>query len=196
MPKEIRIYCEGDRLLRPGFVAFFGRLRERVLAKGGRLEVIAAGSGDAACRDFDDALESHPTAWNILLIDREGPPVPNMSAVLCRQQGWNTSHSDSIFWMVEMMESWFYADKDKLREFYGPDFRGSALKANPNVEKISKKDLKDRLRAATKDTKKGNYFDHKTSHGPKLLELIRPDLVQKAAPNCRKLFQVVLAQLP
>ena len=71
----------------------------------------------------------------------------------------------------------------------------SALKRNLNVEEILKKDLEDGLKAATKDTPKGNYYAHKTEHGPKLLAAIKPESVQKAAPNCRKLFEVVLARL-
>ncbi len=94
-----------------------------------------------------------------------------------------------------MMEAWFHADKEALKEFYGPDFRKNALKPNPNVEKISKADLENGLRAATKNTGKGDYFDNKTSHGPKLLSKIDPGKVRKAAPNCDKLFTAVLLKL-
>ena len=69
------------------------------------------------------------------------------------------------------------------------------LKRNTNVEEIPKKDLEDGLREATKKTQKGDYFDNKTSHGPKLLAEISAEKVQAAAPNCRKLFAAVLAKL-
>jgi hypothetical protein len=69
------------------------------------------------------------------------------------------------------------------------------LKRNTNVEEIPKKDLEDGLREATKKTQKGDYFDNKTSHGPKLLAAIKPELVRKAAPNGQKLFEAVLARL-
>jgi len=95
--------------------------------------------------------------------------------------------------MVEMMESWFHADKDALESFYGPDFRRNALKPNPRVEEIPKKDLMDGLKAATRNTSKGPY--HRTGHAPKLLERIHPTLVRDAAPNCRKLFDAILAKL-
>ena len=68
--------------------------------------------------------------------------------------------------MVEMMESWFHADTDALQAFYGSGFNRNALKANPEVEKIPRKDLKDGLKAATKNSSKGDYYDRKTSHGP------------------------------
>jgi hypothetical protein len=147
------------------------------------------------CRDFQIAIKTNPDAWNILLKDSEGPDSGDLSASLCKQNEWSQSHAQSIFWMVEMMESWFHADKEALQQFYGSGFKKNALKANPNVERISKKDLKDGLSAATKSTSKGDYYDNKTSHGPKLLASINPGLVQEAAPHCQKLFQAVLAKL-
>lgn len=174
---EIRIYYEGDPALKPGFHAFFDELRVKAREKRLGLRLIAAeGKPD---RDFAIAKRNHPTAWNILLKDSEGPLPAN--------------RDDSIFWMVETMESWFHADKDKLAEFYGAEFQVSALKANPKVEEIPKRDLVNGLKAATRNTNKGAY--HKTAHAPKLLESIRPDLVRMAAPNCERLFEAVLARL-
>jgi Domain of unknown function (DUF4276) len=193
MVTEIRIYYEGGRLLKPGFHAFFTTLRERAREKRCNFHLIAAKGTPG--RDFRIAIKTHPDAWNILLKDSEGPDSGALSASFCKQNEWSQSHAESIFWMVEVMESWFHADKAALERFYGPGFKRNALKANPNVERISKKDLKDGLSAATKGTSKGDYFDHKTSHGPELLAAIKPDLVQDAAHHCQKLFQAVLAKL-
>jgi hypothetical protein len=190
---EIRIYYEGDALLKPGFSSFFSELRDRAKAKRCGFRLIQAKG--TPCRDFGNAITANPTAWNILLKDSEGPDTGDLSASLCRENRWDASHADSIFWMVEMMEAWFHADKDALERFYGAGFRRRALKPNPQVEQILKKDLEAGLRAATKDTSKGDYFDNKTSHGPELLTRIDRDLVQRAAPNCQKLFKAVLARL-
>ncbi len=92
-----------------------------------------------------------------------------------------------------MMESWFHADKNALEAFYKDGFRRKALSANPKVEEIPKQDLTRGLKAATKDTAQGEY--HKTKHAPALLELIDPDLVCEAAPNCERLFKAVLNRL-
>ena len=193
MVTEIRIYYEGDRLLKPGFHAFFITLRERAREKRCDFHLIAAkGTPD---RDFQIAIKTHPAAWNILRKDSEGPDSGALSSFLCEHNKWDKSHAESIFWMVEMMESWFHADKDALERFYGSKFKKNALRANPNVEKISKKDLENGLRAATQCTRKGDYYDNKASHGSKLLELIDPELVRRAAPHCQKLFQAVLAKL-
>ncbi len=94
-----------------------------------------------------------------------------------------------------MMESWFHADKEALQEFYGQGFKKKALKSNPKVESIPKKDIERGFQNATRDTKKGGYFDNKTTHGPRLLQLINPQLVRDSAPNCDKLFVAILEKL-
>src|SRR2546426_4322246 len=109
---DIRIYYEGDPLLKPGFRVFFGTLYEEARKRRWGFHIIA-GKGTSS-RDFGLAIRSHPKAWNILLKDSEGPDVGNLSALLCQQNGWSQSHLNSIFWMVEMMESWFHADKEAL----------------------------------------------------------------------------------
>jgi hypothetical protein len=192
---EIRIYYEGDRLLKPGFNQFFNQLRIQAEAHRCRFQLIPGGSGSTACRDFGIAIETHPYAWNILLIDSEGPHTRDLSESLCREHAWPKSSRDSIFWMVQMMESWFHADKDALEEFYGPKFKKNALKQNLNVEEIAKADLEKGLKKATKATAKGGYFEHKTSHGRELLRVISPEKVREAAPNCKRLFAAVLAKL-
>jgi len=193
MPTEIRIYFEGDKSLKPGFAAFFSELKTRAMAKRCKVEFIATGGKPQG--DFTLAMATHQTAWNILIRDSERPYKPNLSAALCAEQGWSQSHADSIFWMVEMMESWFYADKDALAGYYKKGFRKEALKANSRVEEIPKQDLISGLKAATKDTAKRDYFHHKAKHGPDLLALINPVLVRKAAPNCERIFKAVLDRL-
>lgn len=188
---EIRIYYEGDSLLKPGFRDFFRELLDEAAKKRRRLQLIAAQG--SPCRDFRIGMQSNPDAWNILLKDSEGPDDGTLSVNLCKHEEWNPSGT-SIFWMVEMMEAWFHADKDALREFYGPGFKERALKPNPKVEQIPKRDLKSGLSAATRHTFKGqgDYFKNKTSHGPKLLGMIDPEKVRKAAPNCDMLFRAIL----
>ena len=195
MPVEIRIYFEGHRRLRPGFHRFFSELRDRARQKRCGLELVASKSGAEACRDFGIAIDAHPSAWNVLLRDSEEPFSDQLSLALCKEHKWKHSYANSIFWMVEMMESWFHADKDKLADFYGTGFKKSSLKRNPKVEEIPKKDLQSGLRAATKNTVKGDYYEHKTEHAAELLALINPNLVRQAAPNCARLFDAILARL-
>lgn len=195
-PTEIRIYYEGGKSLKSGFERFFLSLREQATrGRSCRFRLIEGGAGSNVCKDFTSALKTHKDAWNILLIDSDSPDTGTLSQRLCERQGWDRAISTSIFWMVEMMESWFHADKAALQGFYGPNFKADALKQNPKVEEISKDDLKHGLANATRSSPKGNYFDNKTSHGPKLLALLSPALVQQAAPNCKKLFDAISISL-
>jgi hypothetical protein len=191
MPPEIRIYFEGDKSLKAGFDAFLKEIRNR--AGGARRQVRIVATGGTPERDFGIAMRKHPASWNILLRDSEGPWNQDLSAALCGKHGWPPSQVDSMFWMVQMMESWFHADKDALEDYYRSGFRREALKPNPKVEEISKQDLIEGLNAATKDTTKGKY--HKTKHAPALLQSIKPALVRKAAPHCERFFKVVLDKL-
>src|ERR1022692_2940269 len=143
MLREIRIYFEGDKSLKAGFDAFLQEIRERATS---HCKVWIVATGGTPERDFGIAMRKHPAAWNVLLRDSEGPLQPNRPASL----------AGSIFWMVEMMESWFHADKDALEAYYKTGFRKDALRANPNVEEIAKRDLIEGLKAATKDTTKAN----------------------------------------
>ena len=96
MVKEIRIYYEGSRFLRPGFSAFFSELIKSARTRRCAISFVSADGGPEACRDFGIALKSHAEAWNILLRDSEGPHTGNFSAQLCQEQGWDKSHADSI----------------------------------------------------------------------------------------------------
>jgi hypothetical protein len=95
--------------------------------------------------------------------------------------------------MVQVMESWFFADIDRLEKYYGQNFNRKALRQSSNVEKIAKSDVENGLANATKNTQKGEY--HKTKQGAKLLELINPQKVREAAPHCERLFEIILGQI-
>jgi hypothetical protein len=175
---EIRLYFEGDPELASGFAGFFGKIKERAERKRIRFRPVSTrGKPESG---FRKGRKSHPDAWNILLRDSEGPIDP-------------TLRDDSVYWMVQLMEAWFLADPDALAQYYGEGFNRNALSKNPNVEEILKRDVESSLKQAIKDTTKRRY--HKTKHAPALLELIDPEKVRNAAPNCELLFSEVLAKL-
>jgi hypothetical protein len=186
MVRELRIHYEGDEKLKPGFRAFFREIHDS--ARGSFL-IRWISAGGAPAQDFHTALRTHPDAWNILLLDSEGPYVDSS----WRERGLDASHTGSVFWMVQIMESWFMADLPSLKRFYGQHFRESALPANPDIEQIPKQDVLDKLKAATKKCKDGAY--HKTAHAPRLLEVIDPERVKKASRQCARFFEVVLKRL-
>jgi hypothetical protein len=141
--------------------------------------------------DFLRARQSHPESWNILLKDSEGPDNGRLFEDLRQQHNLPPNLKDSVFWMVQLMEAWFLADVDALAKYYGPHFNRRALRANPAVEQIPKKDVFRKLAAATKQT--GGY--HKTADAPQLLRHIKPARVREASPNCQRIFDKILNRL-
>src|ERR1022692_3454959 len=95
MPREIRIYFEGDKSLKAGFDAFLREIGERADAAQCTLRIVATGGTPE--RDFGIALRKHPEAWNILLRDSEGPWNRDLSTALCAKHGWPRPQADSIF---------------------------------------------------------------------------------------------------
>ena len=145
MVTELRIYFEGDVRLRPGFRKFFDEIYQGARAIRCRVELIA--TDGTPVQDFLNALKTHPDAWNVLLLDSDGP-INSTREELCLRKGLPSSMSDSIFWMVQIMESWFLTDVEGLRDYFRGRFHESATRGNPNVEEILKVDVISRLHKA------------------------------------------------
>jgi hypothetical protein len=71
MPREIRIYFEGDKSLKAGFDGFFREINQHARAAEWKVAIVATGGTPE--RDFGIAMRKQPAAWNILLRDSEGP---------------------------------------------------------------------------------------------------------------------------
>src|SRR6266404_5373349 len=143
MVRELRIYFEGDRALRQGFLTFLGEIYNKARLRKCRISLIA--TGGTPIEDYRIAVQAHRDAWNILILDSEGPDDGNLSEHLCRSKGLDMSCAGSLFFMVQLMEAWFLADIEALERYYG---RGvtAALRGNPDVEEIHKADVLDRLK--------------------------------------------------
>jgi len=186
---EIRIYFEGAKPLRGGFKSFFRELSDAAKEANCEIAFIASKNGPT---DFQKAMRTHPNAWNILLKDTEGPLTAE-AASLCQKLGIPTQLVGNVYWMVELMESWFLADSEALAQYYGREFLANAIGNTANVENIPKAEVLDRLKRATRNTGKGEY--HKTAYAPFLLERIDADRVRARAQNCRKVFDQVKEKL-
>jgi hypothetical protein len=189
MVKELRIYFEGDEGLKPGFDRFLKDIKQAARSRRWEFEAIATNGTPA--KDYLSALKAHRTAWNVLLLDSDGALVRSLASLL-RRKGLQGCDPNSIFWMVEIMESWFLADTDALQRHYKGGFKTKVVKGNPEVEKIPKADVLSRLENATRRTIAGKY---QKNHAFKLLGLIDPARVRAAAPNCDRMFTTILAKL-
>jgi hypothetical protein len=181
---ELRIYFEGDSALRPGFRQF--------LKSAASEKATFVATGATPVEDFRIAVQKHPNALNILLLDSEGPA--DGEEATRRLAAIPAKAHDCVFWMVQLMESWFLADPDALAQYYRQGFVSGLFKPWSDVESIPKADVETILHDATRKTQKGKY--HKTAHAPHLLALISPDRVRQKSPHCRRLFERIPAMLP
>lgn len=199
---KIRIYIEGGgddnntkRQIRQGFSNFLKELVDIARNKRIRWQIIICGSRHHAFRDFKNALESHPDAFNVLLVDSEAAVNKTPWEHLKDRDKWESLDVDDTHChlMVQVMESWFIADIDALKRFYGQGFKENAIPKNPNVEKINKLELESALKIATKDTSKGEY--HKIKHGAILLAQVNVTKVRSASPHCDRLFKILAEKM-
>lgn len=202
MVKEIRIYVEGGgdgkntkALLRRGFSSFFKDVVQ--IARSHRIgwTIIMCGSRESAFRDFKNALESHPDAFNVLLVDSEAPVKKSPWLHLKARDNWDLPGVEDTHChlMVQAMEAWFIADIEALKNFYKQGFKENLIPKNTNVEQIPKDELEPKLKEATRDTQKGEY--KKIQHGWQLLTLINVTKVRTASCHCDRLFTILTEKI-
>lgn len=204
MVKEVRLYIEGDTkqkgsgnsiTRRQGFNEFFGKwVKEKNL--NARFHSILCGDRGSAVKIFlnDNAIYSKDLV--ILLIDTEREKDINENAIVFLRKDFPSYDFKEIkesqcHFMVQTMESWFLADKEKLAECYDNKFNEKVLLKNKEVEKIPKKDAIDGLKNATKETRNGKGEYGKGADSGKILGEIRPQKVRAAAPHCKILFKTI-----
>jgi hypothetical protein len=204
MVNEIRIYAEGGgnkadtkARFREGLSVFLGQLRTLARSKSIRWNIIACGGRDQAYQRFVNALQQHPGAFNVLLVDAEGTvAVPNAPWLhLSSRDGWTAegASDENCHLMVQMMEAWFVADSASLAAYYGQGFNPNQIPGAANVETIPKDQLLPILESATRHTTKGVYG--KISHGCQLLQRIAPAVVRGKAPHCDLLFKTLMEKM-
>ena len=174
--------------MRPGFQEFFGKFGLSDVS----LKLIACKAN--AIEDFMIGVRKEPNSVNVLLIDSEGPSTQDLLGQVRRHAHWdNTLDSQiadkQIHFMVQVMESWFLADRQALGAYYGSGFLNNRLPSNPNVELVPKDDVLSGLASATEHIAKGKY--HKTRHAPDLLARIDANKVRGAAPSCDRLVSTL-----
>lgn len=199
---KIKLYVEGGgdskalkRRCRRGFAKFV----EKAGLKGRMPRVVPCGGRRSAYNDFKRAIEVGGSI-PMLLVDAEEPVVAESPWTHLRQRSgdeWvrpSGAHDDHCHLMVQIMESWFLADKPGVAAFYGSGFRSDRLPQNPNVEQIGKADVLRGLGGATRDTKKKKYS--KGVHSFEILGEIDPIVVEKAAPSAKRLLKTLRAGGP
>ena len=189
---SVKIYVEGGGKGRPrtdcrkGFQAFI----ERAGFSGRMPKIIACGSRKEAYDRFKISHSNNEIA--LLLVDSE-KKVAKLNRPwqhLKISDRWEKpvgASDEQCHMMVQIMESWFLADKKALADYYGQGYREKVIPRYQNVERIAKGDVFDKLERATKDTSKGPY--NKGSHSFKLLAKIDPDKVRRASRHANRFIE-------
>ncbi len=153
--------------------------------------VVRGGARDQTFHRFATAIANpDPERVPLLLVDSEGPVQAGHSVWkhLQRRDKWNQpggAGEDQAFLMVQLMETWFLADRAALKKHFGEQFKETALKRWPQLEAVRKKTVLDALKKATNNCS-NPYAKGKVSF--ELLEKINPPLVEAACPHAKGLL--------
>jgi hypothetical protein len=175
------------------FRAGFSNYCSKIRSKTSRLKIVAGGGREQTLEKFRIAVRgSFPGEACALIVDAEGPVTSHGAAEHLRStDGWtfpNLTHH-RVFLMVQVMESWFLADRESLAAFYDGGFVENALPgSSAKIETIPKDDVLSGLKRATRNTRsKGEY--QKIEHGTVLLGLINPANVEKSSPHAAQFHE-------
>ena len=192
---RVRIVIEGggsganpDKDFRQAWTQFF-----KAAGLVGQLPRVVRGEGRQQTFDkFKAALQSaRRDEVVILLVDSEGPVQAGHSAWhhLRDQDNWDQppgADDDSAYLMIQVMETWFLADREALRRFFGPPFNESRLRQWPNLEEVHRDTVYDALEQATSNCQK-QYRKGRVSF--QLLAELNPQTVAAACPHADQLLQ-------
>lgn len=161
-------------------------------------KVVACGSRNDAFGDFTTAFKKKKEDNLVLLLvdSEELISSNNKWEHVKNKDSWNkplTADEENIFFMVICMESWFLADKDGLKKFFGTGFNAGRLPQTTSPESIDKTTLYDGLKKATKNTSKGEYG--KGQHSFKILTYLDACKVENHGEHSKEFFEYLRNEL-
>lgn len=193
---SIKIYIEGggeghllDTLFRQGWTAFF-----KASGLEGRMPRIVRGQGRQRTFElFVTAVENpEPGVLPLLLVDSEEPVAESHTAwqhLKARAaDDWDRptgARDDQAFLMVQVMETWFLADRDLLRSYFGSALRENHLKVWPSLAAVPKATV---LRALDQATAACSPCYAKGKVSFDLLAKLNPAKVEQACPDAKRLL--------
>jgi len=199
------LYVEGDEILRPSFQIFFQEFRLALQQRrcGFRVVMYDGNSTTHSAwrkqRSIEQGRDLH-----LLLVDSEGPVSASDETVPDGCQSFLTSEdlaTGDVFFMTQIMESWFLTEPSLLQALYGKDFKRSALPGIPKarnptlageaLEAVTKHAVLTGLKLATRDTPKGEYESSqgKTTVAPAMLEKLNTRGIAELSYHLRRLLQ-------
>lgn len=191
---SVKLYVEGggeghllDTLFRQGWKRFF-----EAAGLAGKMPSVVRGQGRTQTLDLFATAVVHPRggALPLLLVDSEDPVEEGHSVWqhLEVRDGWKRpsgAAEDQAFLMVQVMETWFLADRDLLRRYFGKSLRENHLREWPVLEAVPKITVFDALKKATAGCQRP-YAKGKVSY--ELLGQLSANQVEAACPRARALL--------
>ena len=191
---NVRLYIEGggegqllDTLFRQAWRQFF-----EAVGLAGSMPRVVRGQGRMQTFDmFTVALaQARPGVLSLLLVDSEDPVATGHSVWqhLKARDNWDRPSAavdDQAFLMVQVMETWFLADRGLLEQYFGAPLRANHLRQWPALENVPKSTVLDALARATAGCQKP-YSKGKVSY--ELLGRLSPARVEAACPNAKALL--------
>ena len=176
---------------RKGWKAFFN-----AAGVGAWTKIVRGGGRQRTFNRFASAVrDRRGDTLPLLLVDSEGPVQAGHSPWqhLEAREPWekpDEAGEDQAFLMVQFMETWFLADKDGLRRYFGSRFSERAIRQWPDLEALAKDTVLEALAQATAACGK-TYAKGRTSF--ELLAHIDPARVKAACPHAKALLEKLTA---
>lgn len=168
---SVKLYVEGgggSKTLKTACRKGFQRFIEKAGLQGRMPRVVACGSRRNAYESFKTAHAGQDTTV-LLLVDAEGPVTAESPwQHLEIHDNWDRpdhATDDQCHLMVQIMESWFLADPQTLKTFYGQGYRPDALPSDQHVERIAKRDVSTALPAPPGIPRKAAMIRGRTASG-------------------------------
>jgi hypothetical protein len=191
---KVKIYAEGggegqlyDTLFRQGWSEFF-----RIAGLEGLMPSVVRGKGRGRTFDlFQTAVMSRkPHELPLLLVDSEAEVRTGHTVWqhLKVRDDWDKPEGagdNQAFLMVQVMETWFLADREMLRNYFGPALRENHLHQWPVLENVPKENVFEALEMATAGCGK-RYSKGKVSY--EMLARLNPTRVENSCPHAKLLL--------
>lgn len=205
---SIKIFVEGGgetnasgrAELRIAFDKLIAAQKDAARAKKMQWTTVFCGGRSETADEFAKALKRKDADLVVLVVDAEDevkcavtshPTPAERVKHLITRDGWaeqlEKATPEHVHLMTRCMEAWVVADEDKVEEFYGKDFKRSALPKRKILDEEPKVSLYAALEKATRGTKKGAYG--KVKHASALLKVVRPSKVAERCVSFQQLTQ-------
>lgn len=198
--RSIKIFVEGGGEtnadgrgeLRVAFDTLLGAQKDAARKRRVRWNTVFCGGRSETADQFAKAVKRKDAEFVVLVVDAEDevasaspshPTPAERVRHLEARDGWTEqlkkATPEHVHLMTRCMEAWVFADGERVAEFYGKDFRPSALPKRKLLDEEPKPSLYAAIDGATRNTKKGSYG--KVKHASALLQTLRP---AKVAERC------------